>query len=227
MRVLEHHDVGQAAPAQSYICAGTVVSWQPGTNVIDVRIGRTGNRVVRNVVLPFGLYPDAGDTVLVAHTPTDTPWIAICRVMDRDRYGLSVATTQAENELHPPTGFTVFAVDSLLVAEWQGWAGNSLCFLVQHNSVGDDDGNEVDFYTRGSYLLYRTTTAITRYFRCCTVRYDVDQNEAWYSAWTSWQGATSAPAATAANLDGLEQGLLHHMHEVDWMWTKHITGALP
>ena len=75
MRVLEHHDVGQVTPPASYVVAGTVVSHQPGTNLIDVRIGRTGNRVVRNVVLPYGLYPDSGDTVIAPSypvTPTAT-----------------------------------------------------------------------------------------------------------------------------------------------------------
>lgn len=221
-QILEHHDVGQVDAPASYIVAGTVVSWQPGTNQIDVRIGRTGNRVVRNVVLPYGLHPDSGDTVLVAHTPTDTPWIAICRVMDKDRYGLAVATSQAENELHPPTGFTVYAVDALIVAEWQGWAGNTLCSLVQHNDAEEEEG-ATEFYTWGSYLLYRTTVANTRYFRVRNLRYDVQEEVAYYSAWTSWANATSSPPSTA----GIASALYLHMHQQDWMWTRHLTGEMP
>lgn len=200
-----------------------IVSQQPGTNLVDVRLSAMGQRVVRNVRMTYGTTYQAGDTVLAARTAGGVGWVCIARVQDPDQYGLDLATSQAENELHPPTGFTVYVVDSLVVAEWQGWAGGGdICFKVQHNSSATGE-LATEFFTWGSYCLYRTTVATTRHFRAQALRYDVGSETAYYSAWTAWASATSAPV----NLAAVESGLLQHMHTSDWMWTKHMVGELP
>lgn len=204
----------------SELMEAQIVSQQPGTNLVDVRVGRMGHRVLRKVRVSHGTTYQAGDFVLIARTYTGQGWVCVVKIQDPDQYGLDQATSQAGNELHPPSGFTVYAANSLIIAEWGGWAGGAdVCYLCRHNS-SEKDENATDFITRGSYCVYKTTVATTRYFRVRSLRYDVTEDEAYYSAWTIWKNATSSPISTAV----LHAGLLQYMHQRDWVWTQHIRG---
>jgi len=201
------------------ILTGVVASHQPGTNLIDVRIGNA-RRVVRKVRITYGAEYQPGDVVVIVRTPVEQGWIAVARVQNNDEYGLNAALVQAANQLHPPSSFTVDTVGGLIIAEWEGWAGASVCFQIQHNSSTTELYAD-EFFTRGSYFLYETTAVETRFFRIRSVRYDVVNNESYYSAWTDWQSATSS-----LSQEDTHNLLLVHMHDMDEMWTMHLLGEL-
>jgi len=177
---------------ESRILAGTVVSQQPGTNMVNVRVSRGGNRVLQNVMVPHGAQFFQDDLILICTAQGLTGWVALTRIQDLDSYGLESSAVQEELELHPPSNFTVVASERLLIAQWDTWAGSPVCFQVEHKaSLGTTVADVL--YTRGSYFIYPASgTGETRYFRVASLRYDVESYKAYYSAWTAWTSATTA-----------------------------------
>lgn len=201
---------------------GVVLSHQPGTNIVDVRLA--GNRIVRNVIVPYGANFQEGDNVVVAAPVSQTGLVAIARLQDKDNYALAAAAeVTGRFEMHPPSNFSVTAHQGLIVAEWEGWSGQTLCFDVQHNSTASET-SAVTFYTRGSYLLYPTTVVTTRHVRVRTIRYDVAAYVAYYSGWTPWASATSAPGVSQAEFDALNDYVKYLVASIEDEWGLHLLG---
>ena len=205
----------------SQILTGTVVSQQPGTNTVDVRLARSGNRVIRQVLIPHGAQFSQGDLVLICTTQTLTGWVALTRIQDQDSYGLESSALQQASELHPPSNFTVTATDELIIAKWDGWPGAAVCFWVQHKADSRTDDAAEELYTYGSYFIYPASINETRCVRVSSVRYDVIASVAYYSAWTDWRYAT-----TGLTLDSVYQLLVGHMDENKLLWSEHLRGEL-
>ena len=207
---------------ESRILTGTVVSQQPGTNTVDVRVARSGNRVIRQVLIPHGAQFSQGDLVLICTTQTLTGWVAITRIQDLDSYGLESSALQQAAQLHPPSNLTVAASGRLIIAQWDTWAGSPICFLVQHKADPRTDVAASTLYTRGSYYVYSASGINeTRYFRVSSLRYDVATNKAYYSAWTAWMHAT-----TGLTLDAVYNLLVGHMEDMEVRWDNHLLGDL-
>jgi hypothetical protein len=201
---------------------GIVVSRQPGTNMVDVRLA--GNRIVRNVTVPYGISFQEGDSIVVAAPMSQTGLVAVARLQDPDSYALAAAAeVSGKFEMHPPSGFAVTALQGLIIAEWEGWSGRTLCFDVQHNATATES-TAVTFYTRGSYFLYPTTVATTRHIRVRTIRYDVARYVAYYSGWTSWASATSVPGVSQAAFDALNDYVKYLVASIEDEWGLHLLG---
>jgi hypothetical protein len=147
--------------------------------------------------MPVGQTFQSGDRVLVANVSDDPGWIAITKVLDTDEYGLWASQQVGERELHPPNNFTVTGGVGLVIAQWDAFTGNTVCWEIEHNSSPVTAGSS-SLYTRGSYFLYPSTDAVTRYVRVRAVRYNVATHEAWHSRWSAWGYATSTKATGAS-----------------------------
>jgi hypothetical protein len=173
---------------------GNVVHVPTGGNTVHVRLSNIAGQTIRNVVIAEGLKLQTGDRVLLAHTRDDPHWIAITRVLDTEEHGLYTAEMLGENELHPPHNFVVTGGVGMVIAEWDAYTGNTVCWEVFHNSSASSTGQE-NLYTRGSYFIYPVTGAAeTRFVRIRALRYDVETNVAYYSRTTAWSSATSIVA---------------------------------
>jgi hypothetical protein len=207
---------------ESRILTGTVVSQQPGTNTVDVRVARSGNRVIRQVLVPHGAQFYQGDLILICTTQTLIGWVALTRIQDRDSYGLESSAIQQESELHPPANFTVQAVGKLIIGQWDTWAGSPVCFLLQHKADPRTSDDASTLYTRGSHFVYTASGMNeTRYMRVSSLRYDVEDHKVYYSAWTSWKHAT-----TGLTIQAVYNLAVGQMHDQDEMWTMHLLGDL-
>lgn len=175
---------------------GTVVHVPAGSNSCIVRLSNTAQRTIRNVVIAKGLALYNGDRVLIVHTQQDPKWIAVTSILDTSEHGGSSSETGGEYELHAPSNLTVTGAIGLVIAEWDAFTGNTVCWEVEHNDTASDSGS-TKLYTRGSYFLYPSETAVERFVRARAVRYDVASNTAYYSSVTPWTSATSIAVADA------------------------------
>lgn len=197
----------------SNLFIGTVVSAVPSQNRARVRLSGSSGRTVSNVVPADGLELQQGQRVLLAHTRDDR-WVAVARILDTDEYGLLASSMIGEHELHPPNNFDVTGTAGLVLAEWDCWAGNSVCWDVEHNSSATSVG-ATTFYTRGGYFLYPAASPTTRFVRVRAVRYDVGANVAYFSRWSSWGSATSLSITGASGEIPVVGGAGHPHFRVD------------
>lgn len=179
------------------ITVGRVTSTSVGGH-IDIRVGTSSARTVRATVLADGLNLQTDDRVVAAHIGDSPRWVVLCRVLDTSEIGLNIGSTLGRDELHPPNNFSVSGISGMVLATWDAWPGNTVCWEVQHNS-SSSVVNASTFYTRGSYFLYPSTTAATRHVRVRAVRYDVETNSAYYSRYTAWAAATSLAVSVSAS----------------------------
>lgn len=225
MRFLSYEEKqARAIQSESGLIAGEIVSRQPGTNYVDVRLINSGNRVVRRVLLPYygeGITFEVGQIVLIAKT-LNTGWVLVCAIQDRDSYGVSQSTVAETNTLFPPNSISVTALGPLLILAWEGFAGRSLCYQVNH-AVSILATGEL-FLTRGSYFLYPTTAIETRYFRVRTVSWNTQTNQAYYSSYSEWVNATSSMWATQTEHDNLVDNLTNLIEHEQSEWDKHYVG---
>ncbi len=195
------------------LIVGEVIGQLPGARRISVRPASGSGKSIQNVIVSEDVDYQAGDRVLLARVPTENAWIALTKVRDTNEYGSEITEAEGAQNMHPPSNFAVAGYTDLILAEWEGWAGDTLCFEIQHNSSAAE-ANASSFYTRGSYHVYPVPTEpLTRYFRIRTVKYDVPRGVAYYSGWTDWSSA-SAPGPHIAN--GIQQ------LELDELMTKHV-----
>jgi len=102
--------------------------------------------------------------------------------------------------LAPPNNFTVTGVPAAILACWDTYPGEDLCWQVQYNTSAAEDGSETTaLATRGSYYIYPVVddeadsgAAETLYFRVRAVRW-ISDNNVMYSAWSAWTEGTSCP----------------------------------
>lgn len=167
---------------------GTVVSQQPGTNRIDVRLRGSHHRVVRNVLVPYGAAFQTDDTVLVCRVQTEAAWLAIVKVEATDEFGLSLSQVVSETDLHPPSNFTVVGLPGFVLGTWSAWPGRATCFEVQYNTTQLDAGGS--HYTYGGQFIWDCEPPGKRYVRVRSLRYDVGTYDVFVSAWTAWAYAT-------------------------------------
>lgn len=173
-----------------------VVRHLAGTNRATIRLSNLSGRSVRDVVVPEGVSLQDGDRVIVARVDDNPEWIILTRILDTSEHGLHSSPTLGRNEMHPPSNFTVTGAMGMVIAQWDAWTGNTVCWEIQHNSSAVETG-ATTFYTRGSYFIYPSVTAATRYVRVRAVRYDPDLHAAWYSSWTGWASDTSLSASSS------------------------------
>jgi hypothetical protein len=179
----------------SNILVGEVVSYIPGSGRVVARVTGLAGKTIKDVVVAEKVDLQQGHRILLAQIQ-DGGWVAVCRVLDMDEYGLAVSEMLAEKELHPPTNLTVTGVTSFVMATWDCWAGNAVCWEVQHNTTATETGASTR-YTYGAYFLYPSATAVTRHIRVRAVRYDPSRYTAYYSRWSAWSSATSTVATPA------------------------------
>lgn len=222
--IARHNQYDTARLNQMSIQCGIVVAHQPGTNMIQVRLPGAGERIVSRVVIPYGATFQAEDRVLIVKAPTDTHWMAVCRLQEADQYGLYASSAMQENELHRPSDFVVFAADQLLVAHWNAWPGKALCYQVQYDTY-ESDTLHYTIYTYGSFFLYKPDPPGAYYVRCRALSYDVVEDAAYYGAWTLWASATTVQAVTIEEFDSLHSLFVTHVLEQEWAWALHLTGA--
>lgn len=202
------------------IQVGIVLAAQEGSRMMDVRIEQT-NRAIRHVLAAAGTTFQAGDRVVIMHTDYgEHRWVAITKLLSDDNARDSSSVAKA-NVMHPPSGFVVEAVGSIVVAEWEAWPGKASCFQVQHNSSASEVG-AIEFFTRGSYYLYRTSVATTRHFRVRAFEYNVEYKESYASAWTVWASAMSLASATSVEIESAKSALIEFMLDQDIAWTMHL-----
>jgi hypothetical protein len=118
-------------------------------------------------------------------------WIAVAKIIS------TPDPSGGDHVLHPPEGFVLRNIFGFTVAQWEAWAGASICYELQRNSLPNQDGTEETFYTRGSNYLCDEPG--TRYFRLRALRYDVASGAVYYSGWTSWL-STTVPEPTFLGL---------------------------
>lgn len=192
---------------------GEVVGNLPGSSKLRVRCSALGNRAISDVISVEGIDFHAGDRVLLAHAPSERSYIALAKVRDTKEYGPSVSKVFGKEQLTPPGNFRVWALHGLIVAEWEGWAGNSLCFHLQHNSSAAEGGAS-DFYTRGSHYFYPVSGAAeTRYFRIRSLRYDVKEYRTYFSGWSEWASGSAVDPSyeMALFMNDIDLILDHHI----------------
>ena len=189
---------GEGIPS---ILRGVVIDTRAGARMCRVRLDNLSKRTIKNVIIPTGEDLQSGDIVILANLGQDPRWVIITRIQEGSDLGQHLSpTNQGTTQLHPPNNFTVTGIDGAVKAEWDCWAGNTVCWEVQHNDSATDAGASTR-YTRGSYFFYFSTTPVTRYIRVRAVRYDVELNQAYYSAWSAWDSATSL-TTNADTVDG-------------------------
>lgn len=202
-----------APPVFARMIVGEVMGKLPGSSRISVRPALGSGRSIQNVIVAGGVNFEAGDRVLLVRVPAETAWIALAKVRDTYEYGNEITEGEGAQNMHPPSNFAVAAYTDLILVEWEGWSGDTLCFEVQNNSSAAESDSS-NFYTRGSYYIYPVPVEpLTRYFRVRTVRYNVTAGVAYYSGWTDWSSAT-APGPHMAN--AIQQ------LEFDEFMTKHV-----
>lgn len=171
---------------------GTVVSHQPGTAQIDVRLRGAHHRVVRRVMAPIEATFESGDWVLVARVASEASWVAITKLQSPDELGLAFSRDRERSDLHPPRNFTVTGLPGFLLGQWDAWTGESLSYHVQTNTRARESGSK-DIYTFGGSYLYPHDPPGKVFMRIRSLRHDAMKDEAYYSAWTSWKGARVQP----------------------------------
>lgn len=181
---------------------GEIINVHPGGTYVTMRVGIGSTRTVRDVIVADGLELAGGDHVLAAHVGDSPRWVIITRVLDTDAVGLNIGNSLGENQLNPPNNFSVDGGVGLVIASWEGWPGNTVCWQVQHNSSATETGAST-FYTRGSYFLYPSVSIVTHYARVRAVRYNVGTGQAFYSRWSSWDSATSYAATGSGTSDAI------------------------
>jgi hypothetical protein len=161
-----------------------------GENRIAVRIGKGGGRVLQSVVIADGVDFQANDRVLLGRISDKSQFVAITKVLDTAEHGIAVSDIMQLGGIHAPGNFQVEALEGFILASWEGWSGDTLCFQVQHNSSAAETG-ATNWYTRGSHYLYDVGKNETRHFRVRSIRYDVKRRRTYYSGWTDWESATA------------------------------------
>lgn len=192
---------GEGIPS---ILRGVVIDTRVATGMCRVRLDNLSKRTIKNVIIPVGENLQSGDVVLLANLGQDPRWVIITKMQEGSDIGQHLSPTdQGTTQLHPPNNLSVTGIDGAVKAEWDCWAGNTVCWDVQHNTSATETGASTR-YTRGAYFFYFSSTAVTRYIRVRAVRYDVELNQAYYSGWSAWDSATSTvpDAGDADTVDG-------------------------
>lgn len=174
---------------------GEVLSHQPYTGRMDVRLKGAGSRVIRNVLISPEEPISEGDWVLLARVTAERRWMMVVRLPRHDEYGYEASATQAEEtELHPPANFAVHSAKQHIVGTWDAWPGAAICFQTQIHTASnvDDDVGDLS-YTFGNVLVYQGTPGTTYYARVRAVRFDTSTGTAHGSAWTSWASGEPLP----------------------------------
>lgn len=198
----------------------TVVAHMPSSNMVSIRIVGTAGRIIQKVVVPDGVTLSADDRVLVARCQSEPFWMVVTRVQSTDEYGSSLAAKAAKNALHPPDNFAVEAIGGGLLATWDCWPGSALAFEVQWTAVVDG-GYDGYIYTYGGMHLYRQESQARSWLRVRAIRYDMEDYQAFASAWTAWQGAR--PQVWAENV---REQLDQYIAAQEEMWVRHLEGNL-
>ena len=199
---------------------GTVVSHQPGTARIDVRLRGAHHRVVRNVMAPIEISFDAGDWVLVARVASESSWVAITKLQNIDQLGLSLSRERERAGMHPPKNFSVDGLPGFLFGRWDTWTGEALAYQVQTNTRARETGSEEGFTFGGSYL-YPYSPPGKVFMRVRALRHNPQKDEAYYSAWTPWAGDRVQPGTEEIR----EQ--LDRMYSIlETVLDRHLTGEV-
>ena len=87
------------APAGSTVelQVGIVVSAQPGTNRIRVRLASASQRSIRNVTCG-DVALQASDRVLIARAPRESTWFAVTKIQTTNEYGTVASEALSEDE---------------------------------------------------------------------------------------------------------------------------------
>ena len=210
---------------QMSLQAGTVIAHLPGTNTIHVRLPGAGDRVIKRVLIPYGEVFQSEDRILIAKSPAETWWMAVCRLQEPDQYGLYGSAALQENELHAPTDFSVYAIDQFLVGQWNAWTGKDLCYEVQHDASANDASINF-FYTYGSYFIHKPAVYGRYYARARAMYYDVATDQAFYGAWTAWANDVTVEMATKSEFDSLHSVVLAHIEDMERTWAGHLIGEI-
>ena len=199
-----------------FMLTGVVIDTRVATGMCRVRLDNLSKRTIKNVIIPTGSNLQSGDRVLLANLGQDPKWVIITRVQEGSDLGQHLSpTSQGTTQLHPPNNLSVTGIDGAVKAEWDCWAGNTVCWDIQHNDSATDAGASTR-YTRGAYFFYHSSTAVTRYIRVRAVRYDVELNQAYYSAWSAWDSATST-VPTAGDADTVDGFHASATPVADWL----------
>lgn len=174
---------------------GEVLSHQPYTGRLDVKLKGAGSRVIRNVIISPDQPVSEGDWILLARVTAERHWIMVVRLPRHDEYGYEASATQADAvPLHPPANFAVHSAKQHVVGTWDAWPGAAICFQTQVYTASSVDVDVGDVsYTFGNLLLYQGTPGTTYYMRVRAVRFDTEAGTAHGSAWTSWGSAVPFP----------------------------------
>lgn len=199
---------------------GTVLSHQPGTNRIDVRLQGVHQRVLRKVLIPAEGTFQQDDTVLICKVSSANTWLAIVKVADEDEYGLALSKVAGDSDLHPPSNLVVTGLPGFILGAWDAWPGAAICFEIQANDTGADSGG-LTSYSYGNVYLYPGLPPDRLYMRVRSLRYEPDEYEAYWSAWTAWDWAVPLMTAemVVAQLDEFQ-------HMIEILWVKHLEGEL-
>jgi hypothetical protein len=199
---------------------GTVLSHQPGTNRIDVRLQGVHQRVLRKVLIPAEGTFQQDDTVLICKVTSANTWLAIVKVADEDEYGLALSKVAGDSDLHPPSNLAVTGLPGFILGAWDAWPGNAICFEIQANDTGAESGGPTS-YSYGNVYLYPGLPPDRLYMRVRSLRYAPSEAEAYWSAWTSWGDAVPLMTAemVANQVDELKNSL-------ETLWAMHLEGEL-
>lgn len=168
----------------------TVVSYDPrDPRSIAIRV--SGGRVIRNCMSSGGAV-SVGSTVMAVISHYDNCAIIIGSVQN----SASIAANGTEGSnvaLNPPSGLRVTHTVREIGFHWDFYPGNDkICYQVQHNAAGAEDGNEVSaLVTKGSSFFYDCPTpGGTRYFRVRSLQW-ISAGNVLYSAWGAWTQGTA------------------------------------
>jgi len=175
---------------------------------------------LRHVLLPDDLLLSADDRVLVCKTGSELGWMVVARVQTTDEYGLLAGKKANQNQLHPPENFLVSGYYGAVLAQWDAWPGAALCWEVHWCSEPGDSYDGMTYTGGGMHLQLHTESSML-YMRVRAIRYDMEELQAFASAWTAWQGARALvwPADVSKQLDELA-GVMEEI------WARHLEGEL-
>jgi len=180
----------------------TVISYDP-RDPRSIAIRTSGGRVIRNCMSSGGSV-SVGSTVMAVISHYDNGAVIIGTVQNSS--SIAAAGTSCSNAaLNPPSGLHITHTVRQIDLQWDFYPGNdSVCYQVQHNATGEEDGTEVSaLVTKGSSFIYDCTTPNeTRYFRVRALQW-ITAGNVLYSAWAEWQqgSAYQLQAVDIPNLD--------------------------
>jgi len=149
----------------------------------------------------------------------EVAWLAAAKVLSTAEYASAQSTAQAEWQLYAPSNFTVTGFSEFILVEWQVWSGNVMCFEIQYNTYGTENG-ATSWYTYGNYRIHRGAAGSTYYFRVRSIHYDADNNTVVATAWTDWASASVGAAGSGAGASAHVVGGLEA--EFDFWRSQHV-----